>query len=123
MKKTFLFFVLMLTMSTSCIASPNGNGGDSLPLTIKTTNPSGQQNPFPKSPILAPTVYLDGHTLSFDEALEGCTIQLLDEGEVVVFSDFIEENQTSLVLPTSLIGEYELQIVCGGITFYCYIEL
>ena len=61
--------------------------------------------------------------LTFDESLEGCTVRLLDEDETVVFSDFIEENQTSIVFPTALSGTYELQIICGSITFYCYIEL
>lgn len=121
MKKIYLILALMLGISTSVIAAPGDGSG--LPLTIKPTNPDPLQNPFPKSPILAPEVYLDGNVLSFDESLEGCTVQLLDEDSIIVFSDFIEENQTSVVLPSTLSGEYELQIVCGNITFYCYIEL
>ena len=122
MKKFFLLSVmLMLTIATT-IADP-GNGGGSLPLVIKTTNPEGEHQPFPKSPILVPVVYLDGHVLSFDDSLEGCTIQLLDESENVVFADSIGENETSVTFPSTLTGEYRLEIVRGSITFYCYIEL
>ena len=113
--------MLMLTIGAT-IADP-GNGGGNLPLVIKTTNPGGEHQPFPKSPIQIPVVYLDGNVLTFDAALEGYTVQLLDEDEAVVFSDFIEENQTSLVLPSTLSDMYELQIVCGDIIFYAFIEL
>lgn len=121
MKKIYLILALMLGISTSVIAAPGDGSG--LPLTIKPTNPDPLQNPFPKSPILIPEVYLDGNVLSFDESLEGCTVQLLDEDEAVVFSHFIGENETSVTFPTTLTDTYELQIVCGSITFYCYIEL
>ena len=49
--------------------------------------------------------------------------QLVDEDEAVVFSDSIAENQTSLVLPASLTGTFELQIVTDQYIFYCEIEL
>ena len=121
MKKLFVCFALMLAMSTSYADS--AKGGESLPITIKPTNPDGEHTPLTKGPILVPVVYLDGHVLSFDESLEGCTVQLLDENENTVFADFIEENQTSVTFPSTLTGTYELDIVRGSITFYCYIEL
>lgn len=80
-------------------------------------------NPRPKSPVMAPEVYLDGDTLYFDEALEGCTVQLADEDETVVFTEFIEENQTSLTFPATLTGTFELQILTAQYIFYCEIEL
>ncbi len=122
MKKSFLLLVLLMLTIGATVADP-GNGGGNLPLIIKTTNPGGEHQQFPKSPIHIPAVYLDGNVLTFDAALEGCTVQLLDEEETVVFSDSIEENQTSLVLPSALSGTYELQIICGDIMFYAFIEL
>ena len=121
MKNYFLILALMFSMSTSYADNP-GNGKP-VPLTVKTTTPESELNPLPKSPIQIPEVYLDGNTLSFDAAIEGCEVRLLDENEDVVFSDFIEENQTSLLLPTTLTGTFELQIVRGNIIFYCEIEL
>ena len=96
---------------------------EQVPLKAKIITTGGNQNQPSKSPILVPVVYLDGHVLSFDESLEGCTVQLLDESENIVFADSIEENQTSVTFPSTLTGTYELQIICGGITFYAYIEL
>ena len=109
---------MMLPISTSF-----ADGDEPTPLPIKPTNPEGQHDPFAKSPILIPEVYLNGNVLTFDEALEGTTVQLLDEDDTIVFSDFIEENQTSIVFPTTLFGSYKLLIVCSDITFYCEIQL
>jgi len=80
-------------------------------------------NPRPKSPVQTPEVYLDENVLSFDEAIEGCLVQLVDENEDVVFADFIDENQTTLTLPSTLTGTYELQIITENYIFYCEIEL
>ena len=121
MKKQFCLILLALAIGLN-YAKADGEGSN-VPLECKPIKTGDELPPLPKSPIQIPMVYLDGNVLSFDAALEGCTVQLLDEDEIVVFSDFIEENQTSLVLPSTLSGTYELQIVCGNIIFYAIIEL
>ena len=127
MKKSILFFFMVLFTISLVAQNPQGNGnngnGKPVPLTIKPPHQGGVNNPLPKSPILIPEVYQENHTLYFDEAIEGCTVLLLDEDEDIVFSDSIDVNQTSLVFPSTLSGTYELQIIQGDIIFYCYIEL
>lgn len=124
--KFFALAVLLAASATSYSQLPPepNPGGDPLPLGPGPgdDNNQGEHN-NPKSPILVPEVYLNGNVLTFDEALEGTTVQLLDEDDIVVFSDFIEENQTSIVFPTTLFGSYKLLIVCSDITFYCEIQL
>lgn len=121
MKKLFIIIASQMLLTQPYAQAYNG--GDNLPLTIKTTNPEDVGGKPVKSPIQIPIVYLDGNALSFDSSIEGCTIQLLDEDENVIFSHFIEENETSLTLPSYLSGTYELQIIRGNITFYAFIEL
>ncbi len=41
----------------------------------------------------------------------------------VVYSTVIATGTTSLVIPSTLSGEYEIQIIQGNISFYGYIEL
>ena len=110
-------------LTVTFIFAQTGGGGNNTPIPFKVIKTGGQHTPLPKSPILIPAVYLDGHTLSFDAAIEGCEVRLLDEYENVIFTDFIEENQTSLILPSILTGTLELQIIRGNIIFYCEIEL
>ena len=118
MKKLFFLITLMFSFATSFAL-----GEPTKPLPLKPTNQGGAYDPFPRGPIDIPEVYLEDNELSFDSSLEGCTVQLLDADEEVVFTDSIDVNQTSLTLPSTLSGTYELQIVCGSITFYCYIDL
>lgn len=131
--KFFALAVLLAASATSYSQLPPepNPGGDPLPIIPEPGSGNegpGSEGPIggnsnPKSPILVPEVYLNGNVLTFDEALEGTTVQLLDEDDNVVFSDFIEENQTSIVFPTTLFGSYKLYIICSDITFYCEIEL
>lgn len=75
----------------------------------------------PKSPILVPEVNIDEYTLTFDDSCLGCELRLVDENDNVVYTTVITSN--TLVLPTYLSGEYELQIISGIYCFYGYIEL
>ena len=77
----------------------------------------------PKSPITIPEINLEDHTLFFITPCDGCTLRLLDENDNVVYSTIIPTNTASLVLPSTLSGEYEIQIIQGNICFYGYIDL
>lgn len=84
------------------------------------------QNPMdddPRSPILIPEVDLEGYTLTFYTPCDGCVLRLLDENDNVVYSTVIPTGSTSLVLPSYLSGNYEIQIVQGNICFYGNIYL
>ena len=117
-KKRFILVSLMMAMlplsNMHVIAVP-------VTLTVGYQDPTiGQTNPN-KSPILVPEVSIDDYTLTFDDSCLGCELRLLDEDGVLVYSTTITSN--TLVLPSYLFGEYELQIFSGIYCFYGYIEL
>ena len=62
-------------------------------------------------------------TLYFDTPCDGCTLNIVDSNNVVVYTIVIPTGTTSLVLPATLFGEYELQIICGNYLFYGKIDL
>ena len=70
-----------------------------------------------------PTVFLDGNTLYFDTPCDGCTLQLVDEDDFVVYSVTIPAGSTEWELPETLSGEFVLQIIRGRYCFYGWIEL
>ena len=113
----------MLMMATVLMSFVPEYGGGRIHFAIKPTRPLDVAGKPQKSPTESPEVYLDGHTLYFDEAIEGCPVLLIDEDENVVFSDSIGENQIALTFPSTLTGTFELQIIQGNIIFYCEIEL
>lgn len=69
-----------------------------------------------------PVVYLANYTLSFNAFEEDCTIQLLDEDDAIVFSGIIPAGTTSFQLPSTLEGEYQVQLIYGNFIFTGYIE-
>lgn len=87
----------------------------------KIKNGNGTGNPFPKTPITLPEVVLNDHTLTFDSSCHGLTLQLVNEDGDVEYTAVI--SSSTLVLPSTLEGDYEIRIICGDHYFYGYIDL
>ena len=113
MLKRLLFFLCILAMPV-CIQTVSAQSP--IPLKVGRINPTKPGDHNPKSPVIAPTVYIDGYELTFDTPCDGCTLQLVDENDVVV-------GTTTLYLPSYLEGTFELQIIDGEWLFYGEIEL
>ena len=120
-KKSIIISLLaaMLTLgNVSVYANP-----DMIDLGVGVVDPENGSLGGQKIPITIPEISLEDHTLFFYTPCDGCTLRLLDENENVVFSTVITTGTTSLVLPSTLSGEYEIQIIQGNISFYGFIEL
>ena len=94
---------------------------------IQYTQPWSGGKPFPKSPVLppeAPEATLQGNILTFTSTHDDYTLTLLDEDGEVVYQAVVPSTVNVVVLPTTLSGEFELQLDYGGnFYFYCEIEL
>ena len=120
MKKMNLFLCVLVTLLTFH-ATPLSAIGLRIPFTRGYVNPT---KPRPhKSPVLAPTVYIDGNVLTFETPCDGCVLQLVDENDDVVYTTIIPAGATTLALPSDLEGTFELQIIDGEWMFYADIEL
>lgn len=73
-----------------------------------------------RTSIIVPEVYQDGHLLYFEDAIfEGIQIICNDNGaEEMVFSLSEIYGESSILLPDSLSGEYEIRLFFGN---YCCI--
>ena len=120
MKKRLFVLLLMLALlplsNLYVVAQP-------IDLSVGYVDPTDPKDDDPRSPILVPEVDSEGYTLTFYTPCDGCVLRLVDENDVVVYSTVIPTGTTSLVLPSYLSGEYEIQIVQGNIYFYGYINL
>ena len=76
-----------------------------------------------RGPVLVPEVSIEGYTLFFGTPCDGSVLRLLDEDGFVVYSTVIPTGTTTLPLPTTLSGDYELQIIRDGWCFYGWIIL
>ena len=123
MSKRLLLCLSIVAMLLTVCVCPLAAQGIRVPLTKTYVDPTEPGRPNHKSPVLAPTVYIDGYELTFDTPCDGCTLQLVDEDNDVVYSLVIPVGTTTLYLPTDLEGTFELQIICGEWLFYGEIEL
>ena len=121
-KKRFLIIsclaaVLSFT-SVNVYAAPEG-----IVLHVGYEDPIYGDDGLQRSPILVPEISLDGYSIIFDTPCDGCTLRLLDANDNVVYSTIIPTGTTSMVLPSSLSGEYKIEIIQGNLCFYGYIFL
>lgn len=72
---------------------------------------------------LVPEVEIEDYILAFYTPCDGCVLRLVDENDNMVYSTVIPTGTTSLVLPSSLSGNYEIQIIQDNTYFYGYISL
>lgn len=118
MKRFVFALVLVLASSLSGVMAQ-----DEIDLEEEIVDPTEEYEPYQKGPVLVPSVSLDDHTLYFITPCDGCTLRLLDENDVVVYSTVIPTGTTSLMLPSYLSGEFEIQIIQGFYYFWGYIYL
>jgi len=122
MKKTVFFIIAIVSMAFTsfCYAS---EAGEPIPLEEGYIDPSAPHGGIHKGPVLIPEVSLDDHTLYFDTPCDGYTLNIVDENDVVVYTIVIPAGTTSWVLPATLSGEYELQLISGNYCFWGMITL
>ena len=118
MKKLLLMIVSAFILSTSLWAKTI------VPLSICIEDddlPGG--NGYPRSPIEVPLVYIEDYTLSFEVSHPDYLLNIKDEDGNVVFSTVVWSAQTEVVLPSSLSGDYEIELVMGNWLFSGWINL
>ena len=90
-------------------------------LSASYNDPNSNDDDSNRSPVLIPEVSLDDHTLTFDDSCIGCTLRLVNAEGEVEYTTVI--TSSTLVLPSTLEGEFEIQIIRDNWCFYGYIEL
>ena len=116
MKKTLI--ALWLFMATNAMTAQVQNLSNTVEFEVGIIDPTVVGNPFPKTPVVPPIVYLDNYTLSFGTPCTGSMLRLLDEGGIEVYSTVI--TSSNLLLPTWLSGEYELRLYPEGCDYYFF---
>lgn len=121
-KKRFVFISLLTAMLSLTSVNVYADPTD-IELQVGYEDPDDGDLGQQRGPVLIPDLSLDGYSLIFNTPCDGYTLRLLDENGSVVYSTVIPTGTTSLVLPSYLSGEYEIQIIQGNICFYGYITL
>lgn len=117
MKKLLLFLFGAFILSTSVSAQ------ELVPLTVSIIDEQPVTNGFPRTPITAPIVYIDDYTLLFEVDHPEYVLYIKDEDDNVVYSTVVYSTQTQVVLPSTLSGNYQIELVVNKYYFCGYINL
>ena len=115
--KTKIFALMMAFMpfSNVCVnAAP-------VPVNLSIEDPTINQGDPHRGPVTVPGVYIEDYTLTFSTSCYGYTLELLDGDGEVAYTTII--NSTTVNLPSTLSGEYQLRLIPndGNIYFYGYV--
>ena len=117
MKKLLLFLFGAFILSTSVSAQ------ELVPLTVSIIDEQPVTNDYPRSPDGTPIVYIDDYTLLFEANHPEYVLNIKDENNVVVYSTVVSTTQTQVVLPSTLSGDYQIELVVGNLLFKGWINL
>lgn len=123
MKRKILLLIAVVCMTFPAQAYADIVSNVSIDLEVTIYDPTGNLGGVHKGPVLVPEVSLDDHTLYFFTLCDGYTLNLVDENDVVVYTIVIPTGTTSWVLPATLSGKYELQLINGNYCFWGMITL
>jgi len=114
MKKTFIFIASLMLWGTL----------NAIPVRIIFEYSGGDFSPLipqlPKSPVDLPNVMQDGGVITFKASHDDYTLSLIDEDGDVVFQTVVPSAMTTVALPSSLSGNYELRLYPDGSSIYFY---
>ncbi len=120
MNKNKLFssamLVMLLTAMISVSANAIGRYSSSLteliPLQVRIYDPTIENTPFIKTPIQVPEVYIEDHTLMFDESCNGCTLRWFCSKTIVFYLLLSPFNSLYLQSKRSLWKLNDIIIAC-----------
>ena len=121
-RKAMLKKLLLLYISLLCVTTLSAQK-DSIPLNAGYFDPYEGLGGHPRGPVDPPTVYLENYTLTFAANHPEYVLYIKDENETVVYSTVVTSAATEVVLPSTLSGNYEINLVMNEWYFWGHIEL
>lgn len=114
--------VLMLFMAVGVTNVLADEQWEPLDLEVKIIDKTPAQSGNPKTPVLIPTVWQDGYELEIETPHAEYVLNIVS-GTTVVYSMVVPANVSLVVLPATLSGTYELQLIQDNLCFYGDIDL
>ncbi len=85
--------------------------------------PTGALGGHPRTPVVRPKVAQDDHTIYFTNVGYDLTLVLLYGDGEEAYATFVPAGTTAVVLPSTLSGNYELQLYPTDSVYYFYADI
>lgn len=125
MKKLFMFMFALLTCSLMQAQGlvPKERIYFSVHFYDGGIDPKPIGNPMPKSPEDAPEVYIEENVLYFEGDHPGYDLTIRDEDGDTVYTTTVTSTDMTVTLPSTLSGDYEIELVYDNWVFTGWITL
>ena len=117
MKKLLFLFMSTVFLCSSAVAM------EIVAFRCEKINDRPLTNGHPKSPDETPTVYIDDYTLYFEANHPEYVLNIKDEDGDVVYTTVVYSAQTQVVLPSTLSGDYVIELAVDNLLFTGWINL
>jgi hypothetical protein len=117
MRKSFYLLLIALSLSTSAAA------WNRIPLAVEIIESMPIGNGHAKSPMRPPVVYIEDYTLAFVADHPEYILNIKDEDGEVVYSTIVSSAETLVTLPSTLSGDYEIELLLGNWKFTGWINM
>ena len=117
MKKFLLMIFGAFLLSTSLFAK------EVVPFTVHYEDNQPIGHGYGRTPMQPPVVYIEDYTLTFAVGHPDYTLIIKDEDGYVVYTTTVFSNDTEVILPSTLSGDYEVNLVMGNWLFTGWINL
>lgn len=117
MRKHLLLLLFALSLSMSA------NASHKIPFVTGIVDDMPIGHGHAKSPMRPPTVYIEDYTLAFVADHPDYVLNIKDEDGDVVYSTVVYSSETQVVLPSTLSGDHEIELIMGYWKFTGFINL
>ena len=96
---------------------------DDIPLIPGKVRDAGSGGQFPKAPMAPLYITQDGYTLTIPVFEEDFILQLLDDSDAVVYTLYVPAGTSTILLPSTLTGNFQLRLVGSDYFYFGFINL
>ena len=126
MKKLFIFTMLFVFVFNAYpIENMSLEVEEPIVLSPGYYDPTDLNNDYPRGPIQVPQAFLQGYSVSIYGITDDYTVHLLNSDGDEVYNTTVNARSgyDVILLPTTLLGDYELHIHIGSQCFYGMINI
>lgn len=116
--RKFIFVVLCFMMMSTYVYSQSP-----IDFTVDIIDDMPLGHGQPKSPMRPPVVYIEDYVLTFMTDHPEYIINIKDEDGEIVYSTVVTSAETLITLPSTLSGDYVIELTMGNWKFTGWIEL
>ena len=117
MKKLFILSLFFLLMSSNVMSH------EVIPFTVHYEDDQPLGHGYGRGPIQPPVVYIEDYTLTFVVDHPDYVLTIKDEDGEPVYSTVVTSAMTLVTLPSTLAGEYVIELRMGNWLFTGWINL